>query len=476
MKRLSLVFVSLFWYLVAQAQVTLPLAGKIVDAQTGKAVAYASIGIVGTNVSTVTNEMGDFRLNIASDYLNEYLTVHCLSYKTYQVQISSIKDPNHLLIALEVQEKVLKQVVVRPTLTPEKILEKVIQNLKKYHASEAYEQTIFFRTTTQVNNIYNGMAEAVADIYNGGYKEAYAKDKYQYLNSDIEIIKELRQTHYSLKYTAKGDPKCGIKIYDMLRIKKDLIHRGVLNKDNINKMKFSINEHTSFSGKEVIVIHFTPKEKYIAKLNDKPFREIQELLYSGKIYIDWENLVLLKIEVSTSDFTKQYIASQDKYRRHKAKPLQKDISLQFTEYQGKYYLQYMKYTDEYEDYGWSDSDSFAIVKHQAEFIVNYLKVHTLIEASLRSKYGNIEHYEDVKILHNQDTPPIPYHSLFWQSYVCPPFNNWDKLKTDLEKKFGSLEKQFVKNSELPEITQEEIKAIQSKYDPEFLRQINKKAY
>lgn len=320
------------------------------------------------------------------------------------------------------------------------------------------------------------MTEAIADIYNGGYKEAYAKEKYQYLNSDIEIIKELRESDYSLKYTAKGGPKCGIKLYEMLRIKKDLIHRGVLNKNNIHKMEFSIDEHTFFGGKGIIVIHFTPKDKYIAKLNNIPFKEIQEVLYSGKIYIDWKDWILLKIEVSTSDFTKQYIASQDKYRRHKAKPLQKDISLQFAEYKGKYYLQYMKYTDEYEDYGWSDSDSFAIVKHQAVLMVNHLKVHTLSEVSLRAKYGNIEDYGEVKILHNQDKPKTPYRALFWQSYVCPPFNDWNKLKIDSEKKFGSLEKQFIKNSELPEITEEEIKAIQNKYDPEFLRQLSKKNY
>lgn len=114
MKKLALLLAYLYWCLAAQAQEAMLLAGKIVDAQTDKAVAYASIGIVGTNVSTVTNEMGDFRLNIASDYLNEYLTVHCLSYQTYRVQISSIKDPNNLIIALEEQEKILNQVVTCP--------------------------------------------------------------------------------------------------------------------------------------------------------------------------------------------------------------------------------------------------------------------------------------------------------------------------------------------------------------------------
>ncbi|MEP2275362.1 MAG: TonB-dependent receptor [Reichenbachiella sp.] len=87
------------------------LSGKVVDEANGEALAFATVGIIGTNYGTTTNADGFFTLlNIPTDTM--MLTIHYVGHTTSKVPIVDIIDKKSLIIKLGISEQRLEEVVV----------------------------------------------------------------------------------------------------------------------------------------------------------------------------------------------------------------------------------------------------------------------------------------------------------------------------------------------------------------------------
>lgn len=87
------------------------LSGKVVDKANGEALAYAAIGVTGTDIGTVTNADGFFTLlDIPNDTL--LLTIQYVGYQTFRIPIKELIDQDPLVIQLAISEQILEEVVV----------------------------------------------------------------------------------------------------------------------------------------------------------------------------------------------------------------------------------------------------------------------------------------------------------------------------------------------------------------------------
>lgn len=141
--RYLLIILTFFTVSHASAQ---NLQGKIIDEISGLGIPFASIGIIGTNEATVSNENGDFVLKINT--LPAKLRVSHVSYLLTELSIEEVKEK--ISIVLKPATISLNEVTIDPFLAQRMVK----QALEKASAASSlnYHVDAFYRQLTTVNN------------------------------------------------------------------------------------------------------------------------------------------------------------------------------------------------------------------------------------------------------------------------------------------------------------------------------------
>ncbi|MGG5487870.1 serine hydrolase [Winogradskyella sp.] len=93
-------FLALFVFITtSDAQVK--LAGKIINANSNEAIPYANIGILNTEVGTISNEDGSFSIQIPKEKLNSSIIFSSLGFVSQTANVSSFSDKLNVLIQLK---------------------------------------------------------------------------------------------------------------------------------------------------------------------------------------------------------------------------------------------------------------------------------------------------------------------------------------------------------------------------------------
>ncbi len=108
--RFFLFFMFLFLYGKAQYL----LKGKVYDLQLQSGIPFVSIGVPGKPIGTVSDEGGNFLLQINEPNENDSLKFMVLGYKTLSIAISSFKQNEVNAINLKASAIELEEVVVKP--------------------------------------------------------------------------------------------------------------------------------------------------------------------------------------------------------------------------------------------------------------------------------------------------------------------------------------------------------------------------
>jgi hypothetical protein len=118
MKHLFLFFIGLSSIL--QAQIT--ISGKVYDKAANEAIPFASIGIKGKSVGTVSDENGVFTIVLKDINDADSLKISAIGYRLKSFAISKAKSFTNEMIYLDQSSVNLAEVVVKPTKTITKIL------------------------------------------------------------------------------------------------------------------------------------------------------------------------------------------------------------------------------------------------------------------------------------------------------------------------------------------------------------------
>lgn len=155
MKKYLICFLFVAFVIKVQAQ---NLQGKVVDETTGAGIPFVSVGIMGTNNATVTNENGDFILR-SPTYPIKLRASH-ISYIVAEIDLSQNMDK--LEIKLKPATLTLNVVTIDPFLGQRIIksaLELAAQNISNYFYTNA-----FYRQLTTVNNKPTQIYELFYDL------------------------------------------------------------------------------------------------------------------------------------------------------------------------------------------------------------------------------------------------------------------------------------------------------------------------
>ncbi|MBK7651971.1 MAG: carboxypeptidase-like regulatory domain-containing protein [Flammeovirgaceae bacterium] len=77
------------------------ISGKAIDKETKEALIFATIGIKGKSVGTITNLQGEFDFHIPREFQNDLLVINMLGYKTFEAPVWTLLEINPLIIEVE---------------------------------------------------------------------------------------------------------------------------------------------------------------------------------------------------------------------------------------------------------------------------------------------------------------------------------------------------------------------------------------
>jgi hypothetical protein len=292
-------------------QAYLTIRGKVVDAEAGTPLVFASVSVTESNVAIITNIDGEFTIKIPETLTSRNLEISFLGYKNKTVPISSMRDNGYKnVISMESAPIPIKEIIVKPV-DPLDIMEKAIDRIGKNYEEVPNLMTAFYRETIRKNRTYVSIGEAVVEIF----KAPYAND----LRFDgSRIYKGRKSTDVermdTVLFKLQGGPVSVLQL-DIAKNTEDIFTRDAMKYYNY-----------SLAG----VIEIDGKPHYVIEFIQKPSVDIP--LFMGDLYIQMDTYAITEAEFGFNLADKE--AAQSIFIRKK--PLGMEVTPEVATYRVKY--------------------------------------------------------------------------------------------------------------------------------------------
>ncbi|MDX5347152.1 MAG: carboxypeptidase-like regulatory domain-containing protein, partial [Hymenobacteraceae bacterium] len=153
------------------AQQFFKIEGTVVEAGTGKAVSFASVGVAGEGIGTACNENGQFVLKVPEHLKTKSLQVSALGFKPYKKTLAQLQGQK-VLLQLEPAEIKLPEVAVSAQ-SAEEIVRRSIERIPVNYNIKPVFYTAFHRKSEVLNNQPTYIQELVSDAYLDKKKETH---------------------------------------------------------------------------------------------------------------------------------------------------------------------------------------------------------------------------------------------------------------------------------------------------------------
>ncbi|MGF1534679.1 MAG: hypothetical protein ACFCUI_13335 [Bernardetiaceae bacterium] len=377
--------------------------GEVVDAAGKRPVFLARIATSDQAYSTVSDTLGRFFLVLPIGYQRDFLVVSHISYQEKNIVFSS----DYQEISLSEQIQVLPDMVVYSEKDVTHLMRKAIQKMSDNYLAHPYEQTGYTRQELSDGQMPVGFSEGVLHLLNGGLNAHYAKDKYMYLPSDIFFFEQFRQRGDQLSH----EFSC-TSVEDLLRIKKDVLHRTLLSEKEIDNFDFQLEKYDFIGSDPIAVIAFRPKNP-VSKLKNLSQQRVGfKRAYSGTLYLNMNDFGIIKIRLSTRDYRKAYLPVALKegfWVQHQGS----DVVILFQKVQEKYVLQYVSLHAVYQR-----SDKAQTQTARTQMLLTHTQAQVSARDKLNKKYQIKEWFDELPI-QQYPLPKVEEQPEFWDAFVVP---------------------------------------------------------
>ncbi|MGB5666107.1 MAG: carboxypeptidase-like regulatory domain-containing protein [Maribacter sp.] len=294
--------------------------GEVMDADSKKALVFATLTVEGTNISTITNTEGEFALKVPKNLNDANVLVSYLGYKTKLLPLSQFKDGNNK-IYMDISIVELSEVSLSIPTNAESLVRETLKKKGQNYFDDPTLMTAFYRETIKKRKKNVSLSEAVVNIYKTPYTSS-RKDA-------VQLYKARKSTDYSKLDTValklQGGPFNALFV-DIMKYPE-----YIFTSESLSKYDFSYDRSTSVKDRYIYVVNFTQKPN------------IKEQLYQGKLYIDAENKILTSAIYSLNITDKNEASKlfvRRKPRNAKVWPNEVAYRVDYREKDGKWYYGY----------------------------------------------------------------------------------------------------------------------------------------
>ena len=297
-------------------------SGKTLNSVTGEPIVFASVFIVGTNIGTVSNGDGEFVLKVPPDENKGALGASFIGYKTTNINLNSISS-GKVIIKLEPSPIPIKEVIIRSE-DPVDLIKQAKKNIPENYSNAPYMVTAFYREIIKQNRSYIGVAEAVLDVYKSSYTSTFDNDRVKIYKGRKSMDVKRMDT---LLFKLQGGPRTSF----LLDIVKN--PGGVISNDFMEFYDYNLDGVIEVEKRQTYVISFDQKDG------------VEYPLYTGKLYIDAENMAISGIEFRLSE--KSIDEAIDEYVRKRPVNLKAEVEganylVNYRQINGKWYFSSIK--------------------------------------------------------------------------------------------------------------------------------------
>lgn len=383
------------------------ISGRVTDIEDQTPLPFASIGLKGTSLGTITNTQGEFDFHIPAGFKDGTMVISMLGYKDLAESVQNLDPDNLNSFNLSKEATMLREVVILDSLAGGEILQIALNSIEKNYPMKPYSMDGFYRDLKKVDGKYISVLEAAVNIYDKDYSSPRNPFKLRERVSLVEVRKSL---NYEFEFN---------KYFDQYNLLEELLLE--------NNVKYR-----SFTDNPLFFQNISREGK-----NSMGGRTLYELKLRGDhgyflhLFIDTETYGIHKMIYRYGDGT---IALQEINRSGKRveKIMKMEKVIEFKEFEGKLYLKYLKVKTYYDWVNRNTGKLEAKTELDQMLLINQVKITNLQWISTGKKmkrYG----------LQYQD---LPYNKVFWDRYNVIKDTPLDQeIVKDLEK-YGDLNAQF----------------------------------
>merc|ERR1711974_213412 len=158
------------------------------DADSKKALVFATLTVDNTNVTTITNSEGQFSLKVPNEFKGNSLTIAFLGYKTKQLNIADLQ-PEKNKIFMEEFVMALSEAQIDAPNDAEALVKETLDKKGSNYLDENTVMTAFYRETIKKRRTNVSLSEAVVNVY----KTPYSSNR----TDALELYKARKSTDYS---------------------------------------------------------------------------------------------------------------------------------------------------------------------------------------------------------------------------------------------------------------------------------------
>ncbi len=297
------------------------IEGIVIDQSSKKPLVFSDLVINGSNISTVTNNDGEFILKIPQEFSNSTLIVSYLGYEKKDIKISTLNNKKNK-IALKPAITELNEINISTLrLSAKELVIKTLNNKSAIYNNDNTLMTAFYRETIKKRRKNASLSEAVVKIH----KQPYSNMK----KDHIELIKSRKNTDYTkldtLALKLQGGPFSNIYT-DIVKYPE-----YIFTKEDIELYNFSFDTSTNINKKLVYVVDFKQK------------KNVTLPMYYGKLYIDAKTKALTnavyRLNVENKELSSQMFVRK-KPRKVDVYPTEAIYKVNYRTKNGKWHYAY----------------------------------------------------------------------------------------------------------------------------------------
>jgi len=341
---------------ICQSDIDRTLVGKVIMDKNDEPIPYVNIGLKNDAIGTISNEGGNFKLNITNKNSQDTVCFSCVGYKIQYHPVKEFLNASRSEIKMEAQNYNLNEVTISvERLTAKKILRKTIRAIDKNYYQNAYTQDILFRKKDKyANSNSEYLLEFVNRTYDSnGYKPRWldmssVKEDKQCLATRITTIDSLGKSlngYRSIKSKRQSYPA----YQDLINYRKN----SFLNPLKWFRYDFQLSDTLKFNGQTVFRIDFNCKyPSYRSTL------QLAALKFHGYIYINMEDYAIVKIESNTVN-DRNKIWKAEEFDAYKSKDIWFERDVVFYRKQGNnYFMDYAYHHDNWSSVSYNERFGF----------------------------------------------------------------------------------------------------------------------
>lgn len=249
------------------------ISGVVKGARNIKALENVHLSLPNSHVGTVTNEDGEFVLKISKALNAKVLIVSHIGYLNSQIVLTA-KDMLDLQIRIKPHSRMLEEMLIHGY-SADELIKAAIEKIPINYTELPTMLSGFYRETAKKRNHYITISEAILNVYKTPYNRQVSQDKVQVLKGRKLLAQKSSDT---LGVKMVGGPNQSV-LLDFVKNYDLLIHDV-----RSNYYGFTMEDVITIDDRLQYVVHFFPK------------MIVDYALFSGRFYIDMENLSFTRAE------------------------------------------------------------------------------------------------------------------------------------------------------------------------------------